>query len=171
MEIPEFLNDFRIYRNGHHTVGVADLQLPSLESMKQTVSGAGVAGEYESSVIGHLQSSKLTINWKTLNGSSAAYMEPKVVQYDCRGANQVYDPKLGAHSIEKVRVVIHGTSGKLDLGKMKKGEAYETSTEVEVLYLKVEVAGKVKLEIDKPNYKFVLNGVDYLKDVKEALGL
>jgi hypothetical protein len=43
--------------------------------------------------------------------------------------------------------------------------------EFEVTYLKVSVDGKEIVEIDKYNYICRINGKDYLKEVRQALGL
>ena len=56
------------------------------------------------------------------------------------------------------------------MGKMETGKQMETATEFEVYYLKLVVDGKDKIEIDKLNYIFVVDGVDYLKDVNSQLG-
>jgi P2 family phage contractile tail tube protein len=168
MSLPEFLNDFRVYKNGQQ-LGVADLQLPSLEAMTQTVSGAGVAGEYDSPVLGHFQSMKLTMNWKTVNQDMSKLSVPNAQFYDCRGANQFNDN--GTQKIEPVRVVVQGFTVKNDLGKFQKGNPSDGSTDIEVVYLKIQVNNQDLVELDKINYKFIVDGVDYLQDVRKSLGL
>ena len=44
-QIPERLINFNIYKDGIRGVlGVADVELPSLEAMTDTLTGAGIAG-------------------------------------------------------------------------------------------------------------------------------
>jgi uncharacterized protein len=169
--IPEKLNDFRVYRNGNNLVGVADIQLPSFENMTETVKGAGIAGEYESPNIGHFQSMKLTINWRVLNENFVSLLEPTVASFDCRGVNQVLDAATGEYKQVPCRVLVRGIPNKNELGKMEKGSPYDASNEVEITYIKIDINGETVLELDKLNYKFVVNGKDYLADVRKALGL
>jgi P2 family phage contractile tail tube protein len=112
---------------------------------------------------------KLTMNWKTLNQSMASLSSPDAQFYDCRGANQYNDN--GQQKIESVRVVVQGSAVKTDLGKFQKGNSSDGSTDIEVVYLKVQVNDQTLVEVDKINYRFVVEGKDYLQDVRKALGL
>jgi phage tail tube protein FII len=40
-----------------------------------------------------------------------------------------------------------------------------------VVYISVSIDGKKVLEIDKFNYICIIDGEDYLKDVRKALGI
>ena len=51
------------------------------------------------------------------------------------------------------------------------GTTTGTANTLEVNYIKVTVDGKTMLEIDKYNYVCIIDGVDYLKGSREALGL
>ena len=73
MNVPEKLINFRVYENGNDLVGVADVELPSLETMTETVKGAGVAGEVDSPVMGHFGSMELTLNWRTLEKTNIKF--------------------------------------------------------------------------------------------------
>jgi uncharacterized protein len=170
-QVPEKLNDFRVFKDGGDLTGIADIQLPSFESMVSTVSGAGIAGEYESPNIGHFQSMKLVLNWRMFTKAFSSLLEPKVSSFDCRGANQVLNTASGTYGMQPVRVLVRGKATKNDPGKMEKGSAYEGSTEIEVLYIKVEMDGETTLELDKVNYKYVVNGIDYMAEIRKSLGL
>ena len=53
-QVPEVLNDFRVYEEGSdNCLGVAKVELPSESVMTQTVKGVGIAGEVEAPAIGH----------------------------------------------------------------------------------------------------------------------
>jgi len=45
MAVPEKLVNARVYREGERLVGIADVELPEIEFVTETVSGLGVAGE------------------------------------------------------------------------------------------------------------------------------
>ncbi|BAQ11446.1 phage tail tube protein fii [Bacillus sp. OxB-1] len=169
--IPEKLNDFRVYVNDSpERKGIGDLQLPSLDAMTETVSAAGVLGEYESPNIGHLQSMKLTINWTaTIDKTMTDFYKQEAVKVDCRLADQKYDS--GKHKFVANRVLVQGHVVKHDFGKAAKGSPYEGSTEIEVLYLKIESDKKVLIEYDRTNYIYMVDGVDVLAGLRTALGM
>ena len=52
-QVPEKLINFRVYLDGNNLIGVADVELPSIEAMTETVKGAGIAGEIDSPTLGH----------------------------------------------------------------------------------------------------------------------
>ncbi|MBF1685406.1 MAG: phage major tail tube protein, partial [Selenomonas sp.] len=70
-----------------------------------------------------------------------------------------------------VKVNIRGLPKKGSLGSLKPAEHTDSKTTLEVTYLKVTIDGVRKVEIDKLNYIHFIDGVDYLKDVRRALGL
>jgi uncharacterized protein len=169
--IPEKLNDFRVFVSGSSDLkGVADLQLPSFDAMTETVSGAGIAGEYESVNLGHFQSMKFTLNWRMITSELTEFLKPESIQVDCRLANQMYDQVSGKHQFKASRVLVKGAVTKNDLGKASKGSPYEGSSEIEVTYLKVEYDGKIIVELDKINYIYKVNGFDYMAAIRKALG-
>ncbi len=170
--VPERLTAFRVYLDGTTDMaGVADLQLPSLENMTETVRGAGIAGEYESPTVGHFGSMVLTINWRTVSRDMLKTLRQRAQRFDCRGAFQEYDAGAGEYVIKQCRTVVQGISKKVDIGKHDTGATSDGSTEIEVLYLKVSIDGRTVVELDKLNYICVIDGVDYLRDVRKALGI
>lgn len=170
--IPEKLNDFRVYVNGSTDLkGVGDLQLPSFESMSETVSGAGISGDYESPNIGHFSSMKFTINWKMITGEIVEFLKPQTITLDCRLANQEYNSTKGKHQFKANRVLVRGIPSTNDLGKAEKGATYDGSTEIEILYIKVEREGRTLVELDKINYIYIVDGIDYMADIRAALGM
>jgi hypothetical protein len=151
--------------------GIADIQLPSFEMMRDTVKGAGIAGEYESPTLGQVQSMKLTLNWHTVAKEQLLMLKQQAHRYDCRGAFQDYDSASGTYVIRQVRVVVQGPTMKVDPGRFENGASTGGSNEVEVLYIKIDIDGTTYVEIDKLNYKHVVGGIDYLASTRTALGI
>lgn len=170
--MPEKLNDFRVYEPGNpDLLGVSDIQLPSLDPITETINGAGMLGEYESPAFGHLQSLKLTLNWRVISRELTSFLRLGTVEVDCRLGNQDYNSLAGKHKFVPNRVYVRGIPIKNDLGKAAKGSPYEGSTEIEILHLKVESGGITMVEVDKINYIYKVDGVDQLKELREALGM
>lgn len=171
MKVPEKLVNFRVYLDGTDLVGIADVTLPTLEAMTETVKGAGIAGEIDSPTVGHYGSMELTLNWRTLEKSNVVLASPKGVHLDLRGAQQVYDSAEGKYVTRAAKCVVRGIPKSTELGKFEVGATTDTSNTIEVNYIKVTVAGEDLLEIDKYNFICSISGVDYMADIREALGL
>ena len=65
-----------------------------------------------------------------------------------------------------VKIVVRGKSTNSSLGKLSKGKKGEPEIEMEILYLKVMINNKTTLELDKLNFKFILNGKDMLSKIR-----
>ncbi len=171
MIVPEKLINFRAYDDGKDLLGVTDIQIPSLDAMTETVKGAGIAGEVESPVLGHYASMETVLNWRTISKPGLNLASQKGVKLDLRGAQQFYDAGKGEYVVKPVKCIIRGVPKKTELGKLDVGTTSGSSNTIETNYIKVEIDGETVLEIDKYNYISNIAGVDYLADVREALGL
>ena len=171
MEVPEKLINFRVYENGGDQVGVADVTLPKLSSMTETVKGAGIAGEVDSPVLGHFKSLEVELNWRTLEKTNLNMTAHTGLHLDLRGAQQVYDSGTGKYVVRPVKCVIAGVTKETDMGKFDVGQTTGTKTTVEAAYIKVDVDGENVLEIDKFNYICKVGGTDWLAAVRSALGI
>lgn len=169
--IPEKLINFKVYQDSNDLLGMADVQLPSLEAMTETVKGAGIAGEVESPVLGHFGPMGLTLNWHTPTPKTMALSKQKAHHLELRGAIQIYDAAGGVYKTAQLKVVVKAVPKKLDLGKLDVGAKTDTSNEFECNYIKVWHDGTEKIEIDKFNFICKIDGEDYLAEVREALGM
>ena len=77
----------------------------------------------------------------------------------------------GTYHAVPLKVVVKTVPKKIDLGKLDVGASQDSSTEFECNYLKVWVDGEEKIEIDKFNFICVIDGEDYLAEVRQNLGL
>ncbi|MCG8639145.1 MAG: phage major tail tube protein [Desulfobacterales bacterium] len=170
-KMQEKLTNFRVYLDGDDLLGTADVQLPDLEAMTDTVKGAGIAGEVEVPILGHYGSMGLTINWRTVNGNTMTLAKPMVHKIELRGSVQVFDAGDGKYSIVGQKVVVQAVPKKTGLGKLDVGAGQDTSSEFEINYIKIFLDGKEVLEIDKYNYICKIDGEDFLAETRKALGL
>lgn len=169
--VPERLINFTVYGEGNRQYGVATVELPDIEMMTDTTSGAGIAGELETPILGHTASMATTITWRTITKSATSLAAPKVHALEFRGSQQVNDAGNGRLITSPVRVAMRVQPKRVGLGSLEVGATTDTETEFEVHYLKIVVDNVERVEIDKLNFKFVVDGVDYLAAVREDLGL
>ena len=169
--VPERLINYRVYLAGNALAGIATVDLPDIEAMTDTVSGAGIAGEIDSPVLGHFGSMTCTCTWRTITADATQLAAQKAHEIEFRGSQQVYDAANGTYSTVPVRVAIRGIPKRLGLGSLEVGSATDSETEFEVNYMKVFVNNLPRIEIDKYNFKYVVDGVDYLASVRADLGM
>ncbi|MDQ0114357.1 phage major tail tube protein [Paenibacillus harenae] len=170
MKIPEKVTQYSVYRNGSEFLGTADIELPSFESLTETIKGAGIAGEIDSPTIGHFGASSVTINWRTIDPAAISLLEPKQHALDFRVASQALESATGQYSIVPTKISVRGMPKTLALGSLEANATTGTSNELEVSYIKIVADGKTILELDKYNSIFIVNGVDYLAAERAALG-
>ncbi|KEQ22307.1 phage major tail tube protein [Paenibacillus tyrfis] len=170
-QIPEKLINFSAYLNGNEYLGAADLTLPNLESMTETLSGAGIAGEVDSPTLGHFSSMTTTINWRTVDRSAIRLLGQKSHAIDFRGSHQLYNSATGEYRPSGIRVTMKVMSKTGTLGNFAPASPTETSNEFEVSYIKIFMDGQEVLELDKFNFIFRVEGTDYLAEVRQQLGM
>ena len=170
-QVPERLINFRVYNDSNDLLGIATVDLPEIEAMSDTVSGAGIAGEVESPVLGHFSSMTTTFTWRTIEAAAMALSQQKAHAVEVRGSQQVYDAANGEYSTVPVRVSMRIAPKTVTLGTFEPGATTDTEQEFEVTYLKVFVNNKALVEIDKYNYIAKFGDNDALAGVRADLGL
>lgn len=177
MEVAEKLINFRVYNSpdgggaGSVLMGMADIDLPDLESLTETISGAGIAGEIDSPVLGHFKSMSLKIKWRTMSDTVTELAVQKAHNLDCRGSIQEFSGLTGKYKNFPVKVIFKAIPKKMGLGKLEMGKPMDNESEFECIYMKLWISGKEKIEIDKYNYIAKFNSKDYLEGVRKDLGI
>lgn len=169
--IPERTINYRVYDDSNAVIGIATVDLPDIEAMTDTVSGAGIAGEIDSPTLGHFGSMTLTINWRTITGDASRLNAQRVHALEFRASQQINDAANGELRTQAVRIVTRCTPKNLSLGSLEVSATTDSSSEFEVSYLKIYIDGRETLEIDKYNFKFSVNGEDFLRQVRRDLGI
>lgn len=168
--IPEKIVNFNVYTDADKLVGVAaEVTLPDFEAMSETISGAGILGEYESSTPGHFSSQTIEIPFRSISDPSFRFLQNRGQTIVLRAAQQSYDVSSGKTNIRPLKVTIKGLPKGLNLGKVGVGTPTETTNTIEILYIKIEENGVTLLELDKPNFIFIVNGTDLMEDVRNAI--
>ncbi|WP_268570111.1 phage major tail tube protein [Paenibacillus larvae] len=170
-QVKDKIVGYTVYRNGSQFLGVATVELPSLEYLSDSVKGAGIAGEVESPVLGQFGSMTCSLSWSTMDPAAIELLAPEAHALDFRASQQSYNTATGVYATEGAKISVRAIPKSVELGSFEVGAAMDGKTEFEVIYLKVSVGEKVLLELDKFNFIFVVNGKDHLADVREHLGL
>ena len=162
---------FTVYNESNDPLGLVTVDLPEIEAMSDTVSGAGIAGEVESPVLGHYGSMTTTFTWRTIEPAAMELSTPVSHYVELRSSQQTYDSANGIYGSTPVRMSMRIVPKTVTLGTFATGASTETEQEFEVLYLKVYIDNREVLEIDKYNTVARFNGVDVLESVRADLGM
>lgn len=169
--IPDKLTDYAVFDNGVEKLGTADIELPNIEYLSDTVKGPGIGGEVDTPTVAMTASMTTKINWRTINGDLTKLTAPELHNLEFRSAIAHYDDAVGKIRQVPVAVEVRGLPKASTLGTLDIGASTGSSNELETTYLKVTVDGVEKIEINKFARVFRVNGVDYYAGVRAALGL
>ena len=169
--VPMRLTNFKVYNDSNDLLGIATVDLPEISAMTDTISGAGIAGELDTPVLGHYQSMTTTVNWRTVEAQAAELASPQAHTLDIRGSQEIYDAASGTYRKVGVRAYLKVIPKNFTLGSFEPGATTDSSIEFEVSYMKLSIDGKEVVEIDKLNFIARFNGEDQLAEVRKNLGM
>ena len=164
---PEAYIDFEVYEDSKNFIGISQATLPDITFLTQTITGAGISGNVEAVLTGMVDAMSLTLNFRSATDAAVSLMAPKRHNIDLRVAEQNWDIAKTISADKYVMVVIPKSTKP---GSVAPASAADASGEYSVYYYAGYKDGKKLWEIDPWNYICNINGVDYMKDVRKALG-
>jgi hypothetical protein len=166
--IPSVIHDFNVYKTGNVLVGLTgEVTLPDFEAMTDTISGAGLLGEIEETIIGQFGSMKLEIPFRMLCDDIFKFMDPtEIADLNLRAARQEIKKQTGEIDYKGMRIAVRGKLASFKPGTVKQAGQMGASISLELLYILIEFDGETKLELDKLNSVFKANGKDLMEKVR-----
>ena len=162
--------NYAIYENANEYYGTAQVQLPDLTLLTAAISGAGIAGNVESVILGHMDAMTMTINFNTFCREQAALAEVRPHELDIRVAQQASDSSTGTIGTDAIKHIARVIPKKISPGKVAPASTADASGEYAVQYFASFINGRKVNEIDPLNFICIINGVDCLAAVRKALG-
>lgn len=147
----------------------SDLQLPSIEKLTDTIKGAGIMGEIDMPTFGQIGSMTFTVNNRADNAQYAILSRPGEIKFEVIWVTDVFDSNGLKVRLQQNKVFMSGVSKKYDMGKVDVNASADGSSDFEIYYIRKVVDGKEVLLLDKFNYKYVVNGVDFYEQLRTAL--
>lgn len=166
-----FTENFEVYYGSTRKLGMGTVDLPELTPKTVTIAGAGIAGEMNFPSSTMLENMEVTIHWRTIHNDLTLLNEPKAHSLTLRSAQRNYDSASGKFKIQAVKIDLRGVPSKMTLGKFEQSSETESESTLTLDYLKLTVDNTVKVEFDRFNYIYKVDGTDYLAGIKTALGL
>ena len=170
MKIDNGTVNFAVYEGANEFLGMAEVALPEFTTLAEEIQGAGIAGSFNGPYVGHLEAMSLELNFRSVTKSAIRLMEPVSHQIEMRAAQQKWNNISGRMEQEAVKHVAVVTPIKYAPGKLAPASPTESSGEYSVSYYALFIDGEKLIEIDIINFIYFVNGVDYLEDVRKALG-
>lgn len=167
---PEVINSFNVYNGGNKFLGTSgEVSLAGLQSMTATVSGAGILGEYNTAIIGMFQSMTQEIPFRIINEEFFSLLDTtSQAEIVLRSSIQNVNKETGgAVSTQGMRIVFRGRPTAANPGTLKQGDLMNATVTLELTYILIEMGGEVKLELDKLNGIYKVNGKDLLAEIRQ----
>lgn len=146
-----------------------DVQLPSIEYQSDSIKGAGILGEIDWPALAQPGSMTFSANFRVTGSDAIAIAAPKQQEFEVRWVIDKFDTNNIKIGVEAHKAFIKCIPKKHDSGKIEAAATMDGSNEYEVFYYRRIIDGKEVLLIDKFNYVFKVNGVDYTAQILAAL--
>ena len=170
MKIENGITNFAVYEDATEYHGMAEVTLPEISTITEELKGAGINGTLNSPYAGHIEAMSLSLNFRTVTKEVLKLAEPRNHQIDLRASQQQFDAVAGMFKQTAIKHVLIVMPTKFNPGKLAIAASAESTAEFSVSYFATFIDGVKVLEIDILNFIYFINGVDYLADVKKALG-
>ena len=167
---PESLIDFKVYEDKNEYLGVAQVGLPDIAYITQTITGAGIAGNVEAVLIGMMDVMTTTMQFRSCTDAAAKLAKPIAHQIDLRVAEQYWDSVGGQRVIQADKYVLKIIPKKTSAGNVTPASPADANGEYSTYSYAGYKDGKQLWEIDPHNYICKIDGVDYMAPVRKALG-
>lgn len=162
--------NYDVYEDSNRYDGTASVTLPDVAFLTQSLSGAGIGGNIEAVVAGHIEAMTLTMTFRTIQEEAISLTEPRRHQIELRASQQDENTVRGTLEQQSIKHTMIVIPKKLSGGQLAPHSTANASGEYAVRYWAMYIDGEKKLELDPLNYICMINGTDYLASVRKALG-
>lgn len=167
---PEAYIDFEVYEDSVNLVGVAKATLPDVAYLTQSITGAGITGNVDAVLIGMVEAMTLSLSFRSVTGAATSLAAPRKHMIDLRVAEQYWDTLAVEKNVQADKYVMVVVPKKTSPGTIAPASAADASGEYSAYYYAAYKDGVTLWEIDPFNQVCNIGGVDYLADVRKALG-
>jgi uncharacterized protein len=147
----------------------ADITLPTIEKLTDTIKGAGIMGEIDMPTFGQIGPMSLAVNFRADNPQYAMLSRPGEIKIEIVWVVDVFDSAQVRVGIQQHKAFMTTVNKTYNPGTIDVNASADGSVELEVLSYRKVVDGKEVLLIDKLNSKYVVNGIDYMDALRAAL--
>lgn len=169
MSLPQQLKNFALFVDGESYVGqITEVNLPKLSRKTEAYRAGGMNGPVDVA----LGMEGLELKW-----TAAGYIKSMLTQWGNTSTGGVLLRFAGAlqaadsTGVTSLEVTVRGFHKEMDPGKAEAGGKTEIQVVSSLSYYKLELNKQPIIEIDFVNMIEIVNGVDLMAGIKEAIGL
>ena len=168
--LPQKIIAYNAYTFGNKLIGITgEVELPELEFMSDTISGAGIGGEVDIPVPGIVSAMEMEVPFTSLTGNMLdIFKKDDVSEVTLRGSEQSEDTSSMKLYKIPVKISMRGLVKKIKTGKTAPGASMESSITLALQYIKIDVDGTTQLEFDPLNM-VCINGEDIMEEVRRQI--
>ena len=169
--LPQKIIAYNAYTFGNKLIGIAgEIEIPELEFMSDTITGAGIGGSVEMPVPGIIDAMEMEIPFTSLTGNIfEIFKTDQVSEITLRGSEQSEDTATGKLYKVPVKISMRGIIKKIKPGKLAPGASMEASVTMALQYIKIDVDNQSHLEIEPLNLVCIINGIDIMEEVRRQI--
>lgn len=167
--LPTVTNTYNVYDKGNRLIGLSDeITLPDFSAVTEEMSGSGLLGKIQEAVMGHFDSQEMEIPFLNLDNDIFAFADPlEVIDLNLRASQQTLNKKEDKAGYRGVRVAVRGKLKSFKPGVLKQGGKMGSSITLELHYILIQIDGETKLELDKLNGVYRVNGKDIMEEMRK----
>ncbi|WFR55356.1 phage major tail tube protein [Anaerocolumna sp. AGMB13025] len=170
MIIPEAVHSYNVYNGTNRIIGITGaVELPGFQYITNSISLAGMPGEYDAPVLGHVASQKIKIPFTMIEQDGYFAMVKGGDDIVLRASIQTKEAETSKLGTIGMVVTIRGITTEYNLGSLEKAKLMNSDITKEITYIKIVIGNVVCLEYDKFNNIYVINGEDMLAKVRANL--
>lgn len=158
---------YNVYSNKLLVPDTTEVELPEIEYLTDTISGAGILGEIDLPTLSQIGSMTTTVSFRSSNSKTIEML--KNSDLEIRWVSDCIDTSTGNTSTVANKAFMKVKLKKFAEGKIAGGAAQDGSYEYEVLAYRRIVDGAEMLNIDKLNNVYKINGIDQISDITKNL--
>lgn len=122
MKIENGVTNFAVYEDATEYYGMAEVTLPEITQISEEVKGAGIAGAFDGTFVGHLEAMSLIPEFPFRHyGRYQTGRAAQCHQLDLRAAQQSWDNSTGRYVQQAVKHVLVVNPKKFAPGKLAPG--------------------------------------------------
>lgn len=167
---PQKVTNYSVFRDGVMMIGVADITMPNLANLTDTLKGSGLGGETDVPIQAHFQAFSIVINWHVVTDHAAFMAMQDGGSLDIWAAHQHRDSGTNRLVQRGWRYIIGTLPKGLNLGNLEVGAAGAASTEHECVSVRALRDEVEMINYDKDNLICRVNGIDYAAQIRQLIG-
>lgn len=158
---------YNVYAGKYQVPDTTEVELPSVEMLTDTISGAGILGELDLPTFGQIGSMTCTVSFRASNEKTVDMLRTNSLEV--RWVSDSIDTSNASATTVANKAFMKVKLKNFEEGKIANGSAQDGSYEYEVLSYRRIIDGAEILNIDKLNNVYKINGIDQIHDITKNL--